>query len=358
MFAEKGGIQGVISFVPLSDLANALEVAIQTRNTMKRDLYEITGISDIVRGQAVGGRATATEQRIKGQFANLRLSDRQNQRRRFDRRVMRIEAEIIAEHFDKQSILMISGWQHTTMARALDKRSQETQEQTPTAAAIFDEAVELLRSDKLRSMRIDVEAGTTVLEDAGGEKKQRTEFLAALGQFLGQALPAGEKYPELAPALIESLFFGIRGFKSGRQLEQAFEHAVEDMARAGKNRQDPEAQAKAQEQQQKAAETQAAAQTLQMKGQIDQAKGEAEMRKIQMQAQVDEAEHEFTMREIAAKHKAAMEEGQLDLVKGAADAAEDEADRGLKRRDQALEAREQDLRREELEKGGEDKDES
>ena len=41
----------------------------------KRDLHEITGIADIVRGQGMAS-ATATAERLKGQFAQLRRSRR------------------------------------------------------------------------------------------------------------------------------------------------------------------------------------------------------------------------------------------------------------------------------------------
>ena len=239
MFAEKGGIEGAISFVPLTEIAAAIQALSVERQNLKRDLYEITGLSDIIRGQGAGGRATATEQKIKGQFANLRLSERQRDVAIFVRDSVRIKSEIIAEHFSPETLLEISGWMQTATARALDLHVQKSG-QGVTAKQRFDEAVALLKNDHLRSFRIDVETDSTVMEDAIGEKQARSEFLIALGQYLQQALAAAEKFPVLGTALAETLFFGVRGFRAGRHLEAVWEQAIEDLAAQGV--QQPQAQ--------------------------------------------------------------------------------------------------------------------
>lgn len=200
------------------------------------------------------------------------------------------------------------------MARVIDERNKRGQGEGLTSDQAFDKALELLRSDKLRSFRLAIETGATVLEDVSEEKKSRTEFVTAVGQFLGQALPAAEKYPQLAPALVETLFFAVRGFKAGRQLEMAFEHAFEDMREAA-------------EQKQGASPDDQAQQAEQMKAQVSKAQGELGLKKIQMEMQREEAEHNFKMAEIDAKHRAVMEEKDADANLKAADMSEAAKDR-------------------------------
>src|SRR6185436_21175067 len=66
----------------------------------------------IVRGSAAaGGAKTATEQRIKGQFASMRLNDMQAEVARFARDTLRIMGEIIAEHFDPMTLYEVSGFE-------------------------------------------------------------------------------------------------------------------------------------------------------------------------------------------------------------------------------------------------------
>jgi hypothetical protein len=76
-FAEKGGMGGAVEFVDLSNIANALNVAYTAMAQVKQQVYDITGISDILRGSSVASE-TATAQQIKGQYATLRLKTYQD----------------------------------------------------------------------------------------------------------------------------------------------------------------------------------------------------------------------------------------------------------------------------------------
>lgn len=118
-FGDKG-IDGNITFLPIKQVADVVVALSNIRTQLKQDLSEVTGISDIVRGQASGPAKTATEQRIKGQYAGMRIQDRQTQVARFARDLVKIAAEIIAEHFSAETLWSISGWEHSDEARALD----------------------------------------------------------------------------------------------------------------------------------------------------------------------------------------------------------------------------------------------
>src|SRR6185369_1081948 len=79
MFAERGGLKSSMDLLPTQEMANTLIALYEAREKTKADLYEITGLSDIIRGFSSGGDKTATEQQIKSQFANLRLSETQKE---------------------------------------------------------------------------------------------------------------------------------------------------------------------------------------------------------------------------------------------------------------------------------------
>jgi len=64
-FSEKGGLKGSIDLLPLDTLANALLNCYRAREDIKSQIYEITGISDIIRGTSFASE-TATAQQIKG----------------------------------------------------------------------------------------------------------------------------------------------------------------------------------------------------------------------------------------------------------------------------------------------------
>lgn len=111
---EKGGLAGVFELLPLKEIAEALGYLRDQRQQMIDDVYQITGLSDIIRGLSEPNE-TATAQQIKGQFAVLRISDAQNEVQRYCRDLMRILAEILAD-FDIETLKQISGVKLLTRA--------------------------------------------------------------------------------------------------------------------------------------------------------------------------------------------------------------------------------------------------
>ena len=210
LFGNQGGIKGTVDWLPLEMVAGCLNQIYIAIEKTKQQLYEITGIADIVRGASKADE-TATAQQIKSRFATLRLSDRQTDIARFLRDAIRIKAEIICEHFQPETMAMQSG-----IALTGD----------PTDMQMFSQAVALLRNDALREFRVDIETDSTIAADDDEEKKRRTEFLAMVGAFFQQALPVAQMEPNIVPLMGKMLQFGARGFKAGRELETAIDQYV------------------------------------------------------------------------------------------------------------------------------------
>jgi hypothetical protein len=227
----------------------------ERREIVKQTIYEITGISDIVRG-ASNPNETATAQNIKGQWAGLRVSVRQKKFAQFARDLVRLKAELIAERFDAQTLSLMTGiqlpyqadkqaWtqaqdaqkqqfqtaqqQHQQAAKAAQAAGQQpppapqAPQQNPAEAKFYaqptwEEVIQLLRDDKLRGFKIDIETDSTVQPDADAEKQARTELLTSVADFCqrtGFPMP-----PQLAGQLIT---FTTRSYKVGSQMEQELE---------------------------------------------------------------------------------------------------------------------------------------
>ena len=72
MFAEKGGIKGQVDWLPIEQVAAALSQLRDYRTELLSLLYQVTGMSDIMRGSTQQGE-TATAQAIKAKFASTRV---------------------------------------------------------------------------------------------------------------------------------------------------------------------------------------------------------------------------------------------------------------------------------------------
>lgn len=220
-FAQQGGLKGSLDMLDISTLASVLQQLVQTRSQVKQDMYEITGISDIIRG-ATNAAETATAQQIKAGFGTMRLRARQNEVARFARDIIRLVAEVICEHFTPRTMLLLSDIQNYGDG---------------SDAQLAGQAIALLKDDKTRPLRIDIETDSTILANQQQEQQSRIQFLQMAGQFLQQSLPAAQQSPQLAPLLGEMLLFGIRSFPQGAALESAFESAVKQMEQAAKQAQ-------------------------------------------------------------------------------------------------------------------------
>ena len=205
-FAEKGGLGGAVTFVDLQPIAAALNMAYQAMGQVKQQIYDITGISDIIRGASVASE-TATAQQIKGQYATLRLKTYQDEVARFASQILRIKAQIICQQFQPETIIKIGG------AELLSQTDQQ----------LVPQAIELLKNNPMRTFRVEIATDSMLYADEAQEKQDRVEFMQATGAFIEKAIQGAQQVPELTPLLMDLLKFGVQGFRVGRTLEGEFD---------------------------------------------------------------------------------------------------------------------------------------
>jgi hypothetical protein len=340
MFAEKGGLAGVINFLPLKDIAAALLALYQARDKVKEDLHEISGIPDIARGDS-DANETLGAQEIKTSFAVNRISDKQRDIQRFVKDIVRLKVDVICGHFQLDTIKKISGVKLFTaeekaQIKQFQMASQQAQQppqpgmppmppmappQPPPAMQgiqpdqlermmndpTWEEVHALMKDDAMRSFRIDIETDSTIKADEQQDKQSRIEFITAIGKYMAEALPAGQATPELVPFLLEGLMFLARGFPVGKSMESALTLAIQKLEKLAANpppKQDPEM-----------AKVQAEAQASQQKMQMD---AQAMQMKAQMEASLRQQELQAEMRMEQFKVQA---EAQSEAVKAQAQAA-------------------------------------
>ncbi|MFC3228781.1 hypothetical protein ACFOGJ_16170 [Marinibaculum pumilum] len=301
---EKGGLKDVLQWMPIDILKDVLESLYIQRDSIKQTIYEITGISDILRG-ATDARETATAQEIKSKFGSLRIERKRGEVNRLCRDLMEMQAEIVAEHFQPQTLSMMTGVQVTP------------------------EVMQMLRDDRMRSYRIDVETEDSIQAQSEEEKRAALELLNAIGgmaEGVGAVIQSGLISQQAARAVVMAV---VRQFRFGKDVENAMEEGEAEMAQQPP-KPDPEAeaaQAKAQAEQMKAQaqvqKTQGDMQLAQAKGQVEmqtlQARSQAEAQKVALEIQVQQQEHALKMAEmqaelqkLAAEVEMAREKGEID----------------------------------------------
>src|SRR5258706_608938 len=200
MFAEQGGIAGTVTWMPLEEIVKAQERLMLSRDQIKAQIYELTGISDIVRGASKASE-TLGAQEIKAKFASIRIKKQQDEVGTYASEILRIKAEIQVKHFSPEILIRKSGITNT-----------DNDLYIPSAIA-------LLKSEEGFQWRIKIQAGSMAQADYDMEKKDATEFLSTVSMYLQNALPMTAQIPETKPIVLGLLKWGVSRFHNAADIE-------------------------------------------------------------------------------------------------------------------------------------------
>lgn len=287
MFAEKGGIKGCMDFIPLDQIVQAIEILSQEQAKKIEQLYQITGMSDIMRG-ASDPRATATQDSLKAKFSSVRVQALQDEFARFATDLQKLKFCIIAKHFDPQTIMRATNVEATPDAK------------------LAEQAVALIKDPQTSKWRIQIRSESLAMVDYAQIRQERTEYINALGLFLQSAAPIAEQFPAASPVLLELLKWGLAGFKGSNQIEGVIDQAIAVIKQSMQQSQgqdqkpDPKVQAEQLKQQGEAAkqklESEATSQKFQMQMAADAAKHQQDMEKLIKENQIKLSEFVQTLK--------------------------------------------------------------
>jgi len=278
LFAERGGLVGAVQWMPIADIAAVLGNLIARRNDAKSMLYEITGISDIMRGaQQSGGAVTATERSLEARFASVRIQAMQDEFAKYATDLIRLRAEVVSKHFQPESIIEQSNIQFL-----------------PADQQYIQPAIDLIKDTQALIWRLEVKPESVAMVDYAQLKQERTEYITALATFLQSAAPLVEMDKSATPILLEMLKWGLAGFKGSDEVEGILDQAIEGIKNAApeEDSEDPspeqlKAQMEQQRQQFEQKKMQHAMQMQQMKNahDVQMAQFEAQTQERELQAQ-------------------------------------------------------------------------
>lgn len=214
MFSESGGIKGKVDWVPIDQVVNAIERLRQYRQDKTVQIYEVLGISDVMRGSSRASE-TATAQQIKAQFGSTRIQLMQFYIAEWITEALRIKAEIIAKHFQPETIL-----QRSNILRTPDGQYAQP-------------AVQLIKDEQLAEYRISIEADSMAAMDWAAERDAAVQFMQGLGAFISQVSPMAQAVPGAAPYLLRLLQWSVSKFRVSGEIEGILDQAIAQMQNAG-----------------------------------------------------------------------------------------------------------------------------
>lgn len=285
------GATGFVTWMPLADIATAIQGLIEARMQLFNDFYQLSGISDIMRG-ATEAEETLGAQQLKSQYGSVRVRDKIDELQRVARDVARIVAEVAADKFSQKTLLDMSMMEIPTKAdiakkidgiekaakeelKALGAKAKEMAAQAqqpapqgqmpqpgaPTAqppqmnpqasqqqfqqaqqaiiakyaldlkaaeeTVPIEAVMKLLRDDRARGFAFEIATDSTIMTDEVAEKAARNDFLAAVTNAT-QALTGLAAMGEAGAALAGGfLKFVTAPYRVGRELNTLIDDFVD-----------------------------------------------------------------------------------------------------------------------------------
>lgn len=207
VFSEKNGMRGSIDWYPVEQVAAVLEKLMIQRQAVISQIYELTSISDIMRGSS-NPRETAKAQTLKAQYSSVRLQLTQQDVGEFVRHAMRIKAEIIAKHFQPDII------------------ARQSQMEFTESAQFVQPAIDLLKQYDASRYRIEISEESLSIADYNAEREMRMEYLTSVGQFVSQTAQMTQGMPQALPFILQILQWATASFKASSDIESVFDQAV------------------------------------------------------------------------------------------------------------------------------------
>lgn len=187
---------GMLVKLPIENTAGVLQqIDVQLEKEEDR-IFRLTGINDLILG-ATEQYETAESQRIKAQWAEIRLADQFDCVVHHIECVYRIMAELIIEHYEPETISQMTG------------------------IMVTPEEWQILQDDQLRTYAIDIEHELSIAQDEAQQRVARNEAIQAITQFSTAAGPLVSQGVWTADFAQQALAFVARGFPEARGLEDA-----------------------------------------------------------------------------------------------------------------------------------------
>ncbi len=309
---DAGGVEKLLAFWPMEPTAKAIQALYERRDGVKQDIYEVVGLSDIMRG-SVDPQEKLGQSQMKSQWGSLRTGRKQKDVQRFIRDLFRLKAEIVCKHFEPQTLAMITGINPNEPGPpGPPQQGPDGQPMPPQPSPpLFPQAIELLKQDAQRAYRIDIETDSTIRGDVTRNMEQMTQFVQGSGGYFQAMAVAVESgiFPAEAAITIYKAF--ARNFRLGKEAEDTLEKLS---TQPPPPKPDPNQQKMELEKAKADMQGQVAQQKLAMDQQSGQMKMQLETQKGQHQMAIAGQKLEMDKQAHAADLQFKQQEAKMDLI--------------------------------------------
>jgi hypothetical protein len=121
-------LKDAILWLPVVEVMTTIQGLIEIRRQLIEDVYQITGLSDIMRG-STDPNETLGAQELKSQYGSVRVREKQAEMQRLSRDVIRLKGEIMAENVPIDALMEMAQVDDIPRKADIEKQAQQIQQQ-------------------------------------------------------------------------------------------------------------------------------------------------------------------------------------------------------------------------------------
>lgn len=215
---EKGGLANVIQYIPVQELVDAISELTSLEEKFKQSFYEWFGVPDILRGSS-DPVETAAAQEVKAASAHDRFKFQKKQVAQLVRDTAEIMIDLGLGVFKDEKIAEIIGLQYL---------SPEHQQR-------FAAALELLRNDDARLIRVDIDTDTMSFLDQQLKQQRVNQAVTTVTEGLKTVAQMSAGDPTFIPVGLQAVLLSLEPLEAGKQFQDGVKKAVAQLMEAKQN---------------------------------------------------------------------------------------------------------------------------
>jgi hypothetical protein len=212
---EKKGLQNLVWYLPVAELVAAIGELAQIEDRLKANIDEWFGTPEILRGVS-DPVETAAAQEIKTGAAHDRFKFKKKQIANFARDLIEMMLDASLKVFDDEKIFQITGYQFEPIE---DQQA-------------FFQDIAVLRDDKERVIRLDIETDSTSFIDERIQQAQVNAVSSALIGGMKEVASMFQNAPEFAPLAFKALLKTLSALPGGQDFEKELGDSVMQILQA------------------------------------------------------------------------------------------------------------------------------
>lgn len=211
---NNGKLSNLVAYFPVAEMIEGLQNMYQAFEQRLNMFYQLTGISDLIRGQTnPDSDKTFGERQMEGKFSLNRVEPLQRKVQEWIKDNYQLMMEMALKMFSPESLD-----QYIT-PQTLDPEDKQR----------YTASLELLKSNKRRRFRVDFETDSTIAINEQWRKKQATELANTLTKAMELVANVAETQPELAATELAVLKHLIGEFSDGKLFIDEIQDSIEQV---------------------------------------------------------------------------------------------------------------------------------